>query len=118
MIKSVRLEPADRKFVVAAITLGFNDEAPFPRSAKREVKITLPQPEDAEKPFDLEVDVDRGVATFPFPLPEKPANEFLADDFKGWGEAQNEKSARRMSRSRPSPRPPSRLNLRARKSVG
>ena len=40
---------------------------------------------------DLEVDVDRGVATFPFPLPEKPADDFLADDFKGWGEAQNEK---------------------------
>jgi hypothetical protein len=92
VIESVRLEPADRKFIVAAITLGFNDEAPFPRSAKREVKITLPQPEDAGKPFKLEVDVDRGVATFPFPLPEKPANDFLGDDFKGWGEAQNEKS--------------------------
>ena len=73
VIESVTLEPADRKFVVAAITLGFNDEAPFPRSAKREVKITLPQPEDAGKPFNLEVEVDRGVATFPFPLPEKPA---------------------------------------------
>src|SRR5258705_248149 len=92
VIESVRLEPTDRKFIVAAITLGFNDEAPFPRSAKREVKITLPQPEDAGKPFKLEVDVDRGVATFPFPLPEKPANDFLADDFKGWGEAQNERS--------------------------
>ena len=93
MIESVRLESAGRKFVVAAITLGFNDEVPFPRSPKREVKITLPQPEDAGKPFNLEVDVDRGVATYPFPLPEKPAGEFLADDFKGWGEAQNEKSA-------------------------
>ena len=91
-IESLRLESAGRKFVVAAITLGFNDEAPFPRSTKREVKITLPQPEDAGKPFSLEVDVDRGVTTYPFPLPKKPTSEFLADDFKGWGEAQNEKS--------------------------
>ncbi|HXD08632.1 MAG TPA: hypothetical protein VN653_01115, partial [Anaerolineales bacterium] len=59
----------------------------FPRNAKREVKITLPQPEDAAKPFSLEVEVDRGVATFPFALPEKSANDFPADDFKGWGEA-------------------------------
>jgi len=93
VIESVILEPADRKFLVAAITLGFNDETPFSRDAKREVKITLPQSEDAAKPFNLEVDVDRGVATFPFPLPEKSANDFLADDFKGWGEAQNETSS-------------------------
>ena len=92
VIESIRLEGADRKFIVAAITLGFNDESPFPRRAKREVKITLPQPEDSAKPFSLEVAVDRGVATFPFALPEKSANVFLADNFKGWGEAQNKKS--------------------------
>ncbi|HMD79686.1 MAG TPA: hypothetical protein VKE92_00170, partial [Anaerolineales bacterium] len=75
VIESIRLESAGRKFVIAAITLGFNDEVPFPRNAKREVKIALPQPEDAGKPFNLEVDVDRGVATYPFPLPEKNASE-------------------------------------------
>lgn len=93
VVESVTLEPNDRKFVVGAITLGFNDEAPFSRSAKREVKITLPQPDDAAKPFNLEVDVDRGVTTFPFALPEMPAGEFLTDAFKGWGEAQNAKSS-------------------------
>jgi hypothetical protein len=92
-IESIRLEPADRKFIVAGITLGFNDEAPFPRNAKREVKITLPQSDDAGKSFNLEVEVDRGVATFPFALPEKPAEDFIAADFKGWGEAQNERSS-------------------------
>lgn len=93
VIESVTLEPNHRKFVVGAITLGFNDEAPFSRSAKREVKITLPQPEDAAQPFNLEVDVDRGVTTFPFALPETPPDEFLTDAFKGWGEAQNAKSS-------------------------
>lgn len=93
VLESVMLEPADRKFVVAAITLGHNDETPFTRSAKREIKITLPQPEDAGKSFNLVVDVDRGVTTFPFPLPACSADEFLAGDLKGWGETQNDKSS-------------------------
>jgi hypothetical protein len=92
-IESVTIEPGDRKFLVAAITLGHADEPPFYRSGKREVKITLPQPEDAGKPFNLEVEVDRGVATYPFALPESEAAAFLADDFKGWGEAQNLKAS-------------------------
>jgi hypothetical protein len=61
--------------------------------AKRAVKITLPRPEDADKPFDLEVTVDRGVATFPFALSAKPAEDFLADPFCGYGEAQNERNS-------------------------
>jgi hypothetical protein len=89
VLASVTLEPADRKFFVAAITLAHGDESPFYRTGKQAVKITLPQPEDAAKPFLLEVDVDRGVATYPFPLPEQEADAFLGDDFRGWGEAQN-----------------------------
>jgi hypothetical protein len=33
--------------------------------------------------------VDRGVATYPQPLPQQPAEEFLGEAFKGWGEANN-----------------------------
>jgi hypothetical protein len=88
-LESVTLEPAGRKLLVAAITLGHVDEAPFYRTGKREVKITLPRAEDAAKPFQLAVEVDRGVATYPFPLPEQSAEEFLNDGFRGWGEAQN-----------------------------
>ncbi|MBI4641417.1 MAG: hypothetical protein HY731_12030, partial [Candidatus Tectomicrobia bacterium] len=92
-IESVKIVPEGPKFLIAAITLGHLDEEPFCRSAKSEVKIVLPQHADAEKPFQLEVDVDRGVATYPYPLPEKSADEFLQDTFKGWGEAQNPKSS-------------------------
>jgi hypothetical protein len=92
IVESVTVEPAGRKFLVAAITLGRVDEPPFCRTGKREVKITLPQAEDADQPFRLAVDVDRGVATFPYPLPERSAGEFLGDDFKGWGEAQNQRA--------------------------
>ena len=93
VVESVTLEGAERKFLVAAITLGYLEEWPFRRQAKRPVKVTLTQAQDAEKPFALEVEVDRGVATYPFPLPQSPAEEFLADEMKGWGEAQNSRSS-------------------------
>jgi hypothetical protein len=89
-IASIAIEPAGRRVVVAAITLGHRDEQPLRRMPKRAVKITLPRAEDAEKPFDLEVAVDRGVATFPFALPAAPAEGFLDDPFRGYGEPQNE----------------------------
>ena len=55
--------------------------------------ITLPQAEDVAKPFRMEVEVDRGIATYPYPLPEKSTDKFLNDDRKGWGETQNDKSS-------------------------
>jgi len=89
VVRSILLEGAKRKFAVAGITLGFLDENPFVRSARQEVKITLPAPEDAAKPFSLSVEVDRGVASYPFALPREPGEQFLEDGFKGWGEALN-----------------------------
>jgi hypothetical protein len=88
-LASVTIVPTGRKVVLAAITLGHLDEAPLRNGAKREVLITLPQAQDAAKPFGLAVEVDRGVATYPYPLPQQPAADFVADDKKGWGEAQN-----------------------------
>ena len=92
-VESIRIIPEGPKFILAAITLGHLDEDPIPRRATREVKITLPQKEDVQKPFRMAVEVDRGIATYPYPLPEKSADEFLGDDFKGWGESQNDKSS-------------------------
>ena len=92
-ITSIEIQPQERKFIVAAITLGYLDEDPIPRRPNREVKITLPQAEDADKPFDMEVNVDRGTATYPYPLPENSSDAFITDDFKGWGESQNNKSS-------------------------
>ena len=93
VIESIIIEPNGRRFIVAAITLGQADEPPFYRTGKREVIITLPQLDDARQPFDLEVEVDRGVATYPFPLPQQSAEEYLAADFSGWGESQNESAS-------------------------
>lgn len=92
-IAAIEICPVDRRFIVAAVTLGYLDEDPIPRTPRREVKITLPQAEDAEKPFGMTVAVDRGTATYPYPLPTHPPEAFLNDDFKGWGESENGKSS-------------------------
>jgi hypothetical protein len=92
-LASVRIEPAGPRFVVGAVTLSHVEEEPFSRAAAREVVITLPREEDATKRFGLEVEVDRGVATYPYPLPEKPADAFLKDGFQGWGEEQNRQNS-------------------------
>ena len=44
----------------------------------------------SQTPADLDVEVDRGHATYAFPLPSASAEEFVPDSYKGWGEAQNE----------------------------
>jgi hypothetical protein len=92
IIASLVLEPAGRKVVVAAITLGHRDEQPLRRMAKRAVKITLPKAASSAAP-ELGVSVDRGVATYPFSLPAQPAERFLADPAAGFGEPQNEGSS-------------------------
>src|SRR5262249_41442314 len=92
-VESLTIVPRGPRFIVAALTLGHLDEQPFVRAGKRETRIVLTDPTDAQKPFDLDVDVDRGVATYVHPLPEAAADEFIADTHRGWGEAQNAKSS-------------------------
>jgi hypothetical protein len=76
-------------FVIAAITLSHVDEEPFCRTAAVPVELTLLKSEDVSVPFALEVTVDRGVATYPYALPEQPSDVFVYDSLKGWGEKQN-----------------------------
>ena len=92
-IEAIELVAKGPRFIVAGITLGHLDEHPFVRAGARELKIVLPNPEEASKPFTTEVEVDRGYATLPYPLPAVPAEEFLDDDFKGWGEERNNTSS-------------------------
>ncbi|MGH2346206.1 MAG: hypothetical protein ACRDG4_13350, partial [Chloroflexota bacterium] len=92
-LASLTIIPAGPRFLIAAVTLGQADEHPFVRGGARPVKIILPDPADAARPFDLSVTVDRGVTTFPYPLPQGSADTFLADPFAGWGEAPNPQSS-------------------------
>jgi len=93
VVDSVALRPAGPRLVVAGLTLGHLDEPVFNRSATRPVKIVLPEAEDASAPFALEVDVDRGAATYPHPLPTAPAASYLDESFKGWGETRNTRAS-------------------------
>ena len=91
-IESIEIVPGGPRFVIAGITLGQLDENPFAKQRRRPVKVTL-DGDLAGEPFDVEVEVDRGVATYPFALPEASDEEFLGDYFKGWGEDQNQKAS-------------------------
>jgi hypothetical protein len=91
-LAALTIVPKGPRLLIAALTLGQANEHPFVRSGARPVKIVLADPADA-RPFDLGVEVDRGVATFPYPLPQEPADVFLADPFAGWGETLNEHSS-------------------------
>ena len=92
-IEALEIVPAGPRFIIAGITLSHANEHPFVRHGKREVRLVLTDPEDAEKPFDLDVEVDRGIASYTHPLPEASADEFVDDDFAGWGQAKNPKSS-------------------------
>ncbi|MBZ0286017.1 MAG: hypothetical protein K8I30_00275, partial [Anaerolineae bacterium] len=88
-IATLTLEPGTHKFLVAAVTLGQVDEEPFYRQGSRPIKITLTD----DRISSLDVEVDRGVATYAHPLPAQPADAFLSDDLKGCGEARNPRSS-------------------------
>ena len=92
-IESLEIVPRGPRFVVAAVTLGHVDEHPFTREGRRPARIVLTDPKDAQKPFDLDVEVDRGDTTYVHPLPEASTEEFLDDSIKGWGQEQNPNSS-------------------------
>ena len=102
MIESVEIVPRGPAFIIAGITLGHLDEHPFVRQGKREARIVVTNPKQLEKPpdsalggqrhrlaLDLDVEVDRGVATHPQTLPEASEEEFLGSELKGFGGPQS-----------------------------
>ena len=91
-LTSIEIVPGERAFVLGGICAGDMDEDPLRRDARRAVVIELPDRTDAERPFDLSVEVDRGIATLAQPLTRDPT-AFLASDTKGWGEPNNDASS-------------------------
>jgi hypothetical protein len=89
---------SDARFVIAAITLGLTDEEPFARNGMLPVRIELKDTTLAKRPFrssepEVSVAVDRGIASYVYPLPQMTSQQFLNDGFAGWGEAQNQESS-------------------------
>jgi hypothetical protein len=86
-LAGIEIRPGPQRFILAAITLGHLAEDPFPRQARRPVVIRLADP--AAAPGPLTVAVDRGVATYTYPLPERPLDE-LDPEMAGFGAPPNE----------------------------
>ena len=92
-VESVEIVPKGPRFIIAAITLGHVDEYPFVTQGRREVRITLSGGLETSEISGLKVEVDRGIATYAFTLPEASAEEFEADVLKGYGEQLNTRSS-------------------------
>ena len=92
-LAKIEIAGARRDLVIGGITLGHTGEDPICTDGLRDVRVTLKDADAADSDFDLEVEVDRGFATYPHPLPQMSADQFLADDHRGWGEAQSTKSS-------------------------
>lgn len=91
-LTALEIVPRPRTFVVAAVTLGHLEEFPLRRATRRPLIITLADDATAQRPFRLEVAVDRGVATYPYPLPAEPLAE--SDPARaGFGAPRNEQSS-------------------------
>jgi hypothetical protein len=75
-VERIEFVPRGARFIVAGITTSDVDEHPFVRGPARPVRLAA---KDGRGGI-LDVDVDRGVATYPQPLPGD-------DDRAGWGAA-------------------------------
>ena len=93
VIESVEIVPRGPRFIIAGLTIGHIDEHPFSRKARRPVRIDLKDAAQANRPFDLDVTIDRGERTYTHPLPQQSTDDFLTDPQRGFGEAQNPKSS-------------------------
>ncbi|MGI8868586.1 MAG: CehA/McbA family metallohydrolase [Mycobacteriales bacterium] len=76
-IERLEITPHGTPFLLAGITVGHADEHPFVRTPARPVRVVA-RDDGADGALDLAV--DRGVATYPQPLP-------VDDDRPGWGAA-------------------------------
>jgi hypothetical protein len=73
-VERIEFRPQGGRFVVAGVTTSDVDEHPFVRTPGRPVRLVA----DGGRDGVLDIEVDRGVATYPQPLPGQ-------DDRAGWG---------------------------------
>lgn len=85
-LESLLIKASDPDYVIGSVIAGVADEFPFPRDAMRALRVTITDPAPAARELDWRLEVDRGYATFPYRLPDSPAQEFLADPLAGFGD--------------------------------
>ena len=105
-IDGLEIVPGDRRFVLAGVTRGTLDEHPLRVGAPRDVIVTLRDEDapaidgiramarvvDATAAAELRVEVDRGLANYPFAISTEDDRAFLDEGRPGWGELTNDRS--------------------------
>ena len=84
-VTAIEIRPGARSFLVAGITVGLTDEDPFIAVGREPVRITILRPDHAERPEDLELHVDRGIATYVRPV-LLAGREGMTNGPIGWGD--------------------------------
>jgi len=86
-ISAVELTAVGAPVLLAAVTVGSAQEHPFFREAARTLRFTALGPDGPRPLLEPAVDVDRGVAAYPFRLPgTSDVASLMTDPMKGWGE--------------------------------
>jgi hypothetical protein len=80
VVSSVTIEPHRRGFIVAGVTTGSVDEHPFQLPPRRAVRVSSPR---IDSPSDVDITVDRGLATFTYSTAAH--GEASWDGHDGWG---------------------------------
>ena len=88
-VVSMRVEPGERGFVIGAVTASYLDEDPIGNPPKKVISIRLKDPGRRKRPFSISTHVDRGQAFYAYALPEGKPEDFLRDELKGFGQADN-----------------------------
>jgi hypothetical protein len=85
-VESLEIVPLAGRVLVAGVTLGHVEEHPFARSPALPVGIGLPKPAPNNPAAGLAVRVDRGIASYAYPLAGGSIEALLEDPLRGWGE--------------------------------
>jgi hypothetical protein len=83
-VESIWVDPGDRAFIIAGITLSNLDEEPFGHEPIQPVILSLNDDLNPENNSHLSLEIDRGVATYVYPV-GKSFQDGKGVGFEGWG---------------------------------
>jgi hypothetical protein len=86
-VDSIEIVPQHGRLLVAGITLGHADGHPFVRSAAVPLHVQVRDGGSTPDPLDLQISVDRGAASYTYPVTAASLEDFLAVPVAGWGRA-------------------------------
>lgn len=86
--------PAGPRLLIAGVALSELDESPLRLPPAQPVTVIVSGSELEPGPLDLSVEVDRGLSTFAFSMPDAPIGDLRSDPLRGWGETRSSRPTR------------------------